>query len=126
LIVLDTHAWIWLASDPKRLSRRAANEIQRAKRIAISAISLWETAMLVRKGRIELDRGLLEWVEGALDSTRTEILPLTPSVAAVGSELELHGDPGDRIIAATALLAAAILVTKDEQLRRYDALKTVW
>jgi PIN domain nuclease of toxin-antitoxin system len=126
LIVLDTHAWIWLASDPKRLSRRAANEIQRAKRIAISAISLWETAMLVRKGRIELDRGLLEWVEGALDSTKAEILPLTPAVAAVGSELELHGDPGDRIIAATALLAAATLVTKDEHLRRYDALKTVW
>jgi len=78
------------------------------------------------KRRIELDRGLLEWVEHALESTKAEILPLTPAVAAVGSELELHGDPGDRIIAATALLAAATLVTKDEQLRRYDALKTVW
>jgi PIN domain nuclease of toxin-antitoxin system len=126
LIVLDTHAWIWLASDPKRLSRAAAKEIGRAKRIAVSAISLWEIAMLVRKRRIELDRGLLEWVERALESTRAEILPLTPAVAAVGSELELHGDRGDRIIAATALLAAATLVTKDEQLRRYDALKTVW
>jgi PIN domain nuclease of toxin-antitoxin system len=126
LIVLDTHAWIWLASDPKRLSRPAAKEIQRAKRIAVSAISLWEIAMLVRKRRIELDRSLLEWVERALESTRAEILPLTPAVAAVGSELELHGDPGDRIIAATALLAAATLVTKDEHLRRYDALKTVW
>lgn len=126
MIVLDTHAWIWLASDPKRLSRPAAKEIGRAKRIAVSAITLWETAMLVRKRRIELDRGLLEWVEFALDSTGAEVLPLTPAVAAVGSELELHGDPGDRIIAATALLAAATLVTKDEHLRRYDALKTVW
>lgn len=126
MIVLDTHVWIWLASDPKRLSRPAAKAIQRAKRIAVSAISLWEIAMLVRKRRIELDRGLLEWIERALESTKAEILPLTPAVAAVGSELELHGDPGDRIIAATVLLAAATLVTKDEQLRRYDALKTVW
>lgn len=61
--------------------------------------------MLVRKGRIEFDRGLLEWVDRAIESARAEILPLTPAVAAVGSELELHGDPGDRIIAATALLA---------------------
>jgi PIN domain nuclease of toxin-antitoxin system len=126
LIVLDTHAWIWLASDPKRLSRPAAKEIRRAKRVGVAAISLWETAMLVRKRRIELDRSLLEWIEHALESTRAEILPLTPAVAAVGSRLEIHGDPGDRIIAATALLAAATLVTKDEQLRRYDALKTVW
>jgi len=81
---------------------------------------------LAGERRIELDRGLLEWVEHALESTRAEILPLTPAVAAVGSQLELHGDPGDRIIAATALLAGATLVTKDEQLRRYDALKTVW
>ena len=115
-----------MASDPKRLSRPAAGAIQKAKRIALSAISLWEIAMLVRKKRIELDRGLLEWVEAALETTNVEILPLSPAVAAVGSELNLHGDPGDRIIAASALLAGATLVTKDEQLRKFDALKTVW
>lgn len=126
MIVLDTHVWVWMASDPKRLSRPAAGAIQKAKRIALSAISLWEIAMLVRKKRIELDRGLLEWVEAALETTNVEILPLSPAVAAVGSELNLHGDPGDRIIAASALLAGATLVTKDEQLRKFDALKTVW
>lgn len=127
MIVLDTHAWIWLASDPKRLSRAAVREIQKAKRIALSAISLWEVAMLVRRGRIELDRGLLEWIEHALESTRAEILPLMPAVAAVGSELQIHGDRGEVIIAATALLAAATLGgTKDEQLRRCAAPKTVW
>jgi len=126
VIVLDTHAWIWLLSDPKRLSRRAAREIQRAKRVGLSAISLWELSMLVHKKRVELDRGLLEWMELALDEPRFEILPLTPAVAALGSELEIHGDPADRMIAATALLTGATLVTKDVQLRQYQAIKTVW
>lgn len=126
MIVLDTHAWVWLASDPKRLSRRAAREIRRAKRIGISAISLWELSMLVRKNRIELDRELLEWIEHALEQTKTEVLPLTPAVAALGSALHVHGDPGDRMIAATSILAGATLVTKDTQLREYEALKTVW
>jgi PIN domain nuclease of toxin-antitoxin system len=126
VIVLDTHAWIWWRSDPARLSRRAAKEIQRAKRVGLSAISLWELSMLVRKRRLELDRELGEWMEHALEAPKLELLPLTPTVAALGSELEIHGDPGDRIIAATALLVGAALVTKDEKLQRYEALKTVW
>jgi len=82
--------------------------------------------MLVRKSRVELDRGLLEWMDQAVEATKTEILPLTPAVAALASELVIHGDPGDRMIAATALLAGATLVTKDTQLREYQAIKTVW
>jgi PIN domain nuclease of toxin-antitoxin system len=68
----------------------------------------------------------LEWVDGALEEDRLELLPLTPAVATLGSGLELHGDPGDRIIAATALLTGAALVTKDEKLQGYGPLKTVW
>jgi len=82
--------------------------------------------MLARKNRIAVDRGHLEWMEHALEETGVEVMPLTPSVAALASDIEIHGDPGDRIIAATALLAGASLVTKDAQLREYAALKTVW
>lgn len=62
----------------------------------------------------------------ALDEPTVEVLPLTPAVAALGSDLEIHGEPGDRIITATALLEGAVPVTKDERLRRYGPLKTVW
>jgi PIN domain nuclease of toxin-antitoxin system len=124
--VLDTHAWIWWRSDPSRLGRRAKKEIDGAKRLGLSAISVWELSMLVRKKRLELDRDLLEWAEGALEDPRLELLPLTPAVAVLGSELEIQGDPGDRIIAATALLAGATLVTKDARLQGYGPLKTVW
>ena len=126
MIVLDTHAWIWWTSDPARLSRRAAKEIQRARRVGLSAISLWELAILVRKRRLSLDRELLDWIEHSLENPKIEILPLTPAVAALGSEIALHGDPGDRIIAATALLCGATLVTKDARLRDFGALTTVW
>lgn len=60
MILLDTHTWIWWRSDPARLSRRAKNEIDRAKHVGLSAISLWELSMLLRKKRLELDRELLE------------------------------------------------------------------
>lgn len=126
MTVLDTHAWIWWRSDPSRLGRRAKKEIDGARRLGLSAISVWELSMLVRKKRLELDRDLLEWAEGALEDPRLELLPLTPAVAVLGSELEIHGDPGDRIIAATALLAGATLVTKDARLQGYGPLRTVW
>jgi PIN domain nuclease of toxin-antitoxin system len=126
VIVLDTHAWIWWRSDPLLLGRRAAREIDQAKRLGLSAISLWELAMLVRKGRIELDREPGEWMEEALAEPRLDLLPLTPQVAALGSTLDMHGDPGDRIIAATAILTGSTLVTKDAQLRRHASLKTLW
>ena len=50
MILLDTHAWIWLAAEPERLSRRASSAIRRAARsgeIAIASISLWETTMII-------------------------------------------------------------------------------
>ena len=56
MILLDTHAWIWWRADPGRLSAPAAALIATTDRIGLSAISVWELAMLVRRGRISLDR----------------------------------------------------------------------
>ena len=55
MIVLDTATWIWRASDPKRLTKSARRAIDEAERALVSAISVWEVAMLVAKRRIRLD-----------------------------------------------------------------------
>jgi PIN domain nuclease of toxin-antitoxin system len=84
--------------------------------------------MLVAKKRIRLDREVLAWMNEALAQERVSLLPLTPAVAAMGMNLgmSLHGDPGDQLIAATAILEGAVLVTRDEKLRGCSAVRTVW
>ena len=128
MILLDTHAWIWWASDPERLSKPAAHALRSAKAVGISAISCWEVATLVAKCRIRLDRDPLEWIEQGLALPNVQLLPLTPAISVRSTQLGrmFHGDPCDRILVATALLESATLVTKDEQIRKYPAIQTVW
>lgn len=127
MIVLDTHAWIWLASDPSQLGRAAARALRAARSRGVAAISCWEVAMLAAAGRIELDRDAVAWMDDSLRAERIELLPLTPAVAAVSAQLEaLRGDPADRLIVATALTHGAALVTCDERIRASGVVKTVW
>lgn len=126
MIVLDTHAWLWLVIDPQRLGPDAVEAIDQADEIGVSAISCWEVAMLAAKGRIALDRGTFEWLDAALAGPPAKLLPIDPEVAAVAVTLPLHGDPADRLIVATALSRGAPLVTKDEAIQKSGLLRTIW
>jgi PIN domain nuclease of toxin-antitoxin system len=127
MIVLDTHAWIWLSSEPKQLSRPAQYSLRKADRIGIPAISCWEFSMLVSKKRIEIDRGAVEWLEQALSQPRVELLPLTPSVAVTSTQLgNFQGDPADRLIVATAIVHSAKLISRDERIAECPLVETVW
>lgn len=127
MIVLDTHAWIWLLSDPDQLGRAGRAALRRDRVRGVAAISCWEVAMLASRGRITLDRDPVAWMEDALAAERLELLPLTPAVAAASAVLaDFHGDPADRLIVATALTHGATLLTRDERIRQSGAVKTVW
>lgn len=128
MIVLDTHAWIFAADDPKRLGKAARRAIAKADRVGVVGISLWELTLLVEKRRITLDRELLPWIQDALGDPRFELLPLTPAVVAAAHQLRgaLHGDPGDRIIVATALVEGAPLLSKDVQITESGIVPVVW
>jgi PIN domain nuclease of toxin-antitoxin system len=127
VIVLDTHAWIWLVSDPDQLGSAARKAIASDRSRGIAAISCWEVAMLAARGRIELDRDPVRWMDDAMAAEDIELLPLTPAVAVASAQLgRFHGDPADRLIVATALTHGAALVTKDERIRKIDLVKTVW
>jgi len=128
LIVLDTHAWLWWVSGAAALSRKAAREIRSAPRIGVSAVSCLEVAVAEARGRIELDRPALLWLQEALALPRVELLPLTPAVAVKASRFgrDFPGDPADRVIVATALLESAVLVTRDKKIREYPGVDTAW
>ncbi len=132
-LLLDTHALLWWLAGGSRLSARAAGEIARAAVVYVSPISFWETALLVARGRLTLDRDLHAWALDLLDEDRVELAPLSPQ-AAIGAALfdrdGFHGDPADRFLCATARDLAIPLVTKDRAIRGYGAstrqFRTIW
>jgi PIN domain nuclease of toxin-antitoxin system len=130
-IVLDTHAWVWWATEDRRLSRPAARAIARAAAndgVSLSAISVWEVAKKVEKQQLMLDRPLRDWVERALALPGLAVADLTPAILIESCSLPqpFHGDPADQIIVATARHLRATLVTKDRKLRDYPHIQSVW
>jgi PIN domain nuclease of toxin-antitoxin system len=126
LLLLDTHCWIWAQLGLiRQLSRAALQSIKDAERegnLRISVISIWELAMLEKHGRVALPMNLRMWVEQALSKPGIAVAPLTPEIAIESVHLpgELHGDPADRMLVATARVLGAKLVTKDARLIRYS------
>ena len=129
MILLDTHALVWLASEPAKLSRKATDAIRLAAQeggLGISAITLWELAWLVLHGRLALTGTVEAFVERI--ASRTSIQPITVKVAVLANqwpETYSH-DPCDRLIGATALAHGCPLITKDRKIRACKQLKTIW
>jgi PIN domain nuclease of toxin-antitoxin system len=129
VILLDTHALVWLAGDPRRLSRAAASAIRRAARsggVAISAISLWELAWLATHGRIEMAGTVEAYLEEV--SSRVAVRPITAKIAALANQLpaDYSSDRCDRLIGGTALAEGIALVTKDANIRGCKEIRTIW
>src|ERR1700728_991666 len=126
LLLLDTHCWIWAQLGLiQKLSRATLAAIRNAEsdgNIRISVISIWELAMLEKRGRVALPMNVRTWVERALGKPGIAVAPVTPEIAIESVHLpgELHGDPADRMLVATARVLGATLVTKDAQLIRYS------
>jgi PIN domain nuclease of toxin-antitoxin system len=129
LIVLDTHVLLWAIVDSKKLSRAADAAIRRSRQVdglAISAISLWELASLVARGRIRsygtVESSVNRLIEGVT------VKPVTPEIATLAAQFpdDYPRDPADRLIGATARAEGLALVTRDEGIRKSPLLKTIW
>jgi PIN domain nuclease of toxin-antitoxin system len=131
VILLDTHVLIWAAIEPNRLSRAATAALRRAKAsdgLAIASITLWETASLFSRRRIEAYSTVEASVRQVLDAVGVVVKPLTLEVAVLATQFaeDYSRDPADRIIGATARAEGLALVTKDEGIRRSPLVKTIW
>ena len=131
MIVLDTHCLLWMDRDDPVLGPAARLLIERSwheGQVAVSAISFWECALLAQRGRIVLPCAVEVWRADLLGAGVLE-LPLDGRIALLAATFDdLHRDPADRFIAATALGRDATLLTADEKLlawqsglRRHDA-----
>jgi PIN domain nuclease of toxin-antitoxin system len=126
LLLLDTHCWLWAQLGlVQKLSRPALAAIRDAESeggLRVSVISVWEVAMLEQRGRVALPMNIRMWIEEALSKPGISVAPLTPEIVIESVHLpgELHGDPADRMLVATARVLGATLLTKDAPLLRYS------
>lgn len=131
MIVLDTHVWLWWLSNPEKLTAPASLAIDdgvRDEGIIISAISTWEIALLVSRGRLELAINYRDWIAKTEGLPFVRFVPVDNTIALRSIDLpgHFHPDPADRIIAATAMTMGLALVTCDQKILGYPHLQTIW
>lgn len=130
MILLDTHVLIWWANgEHDRLSAAAiaAIEAEEQQRL-VSAISCWEVAMLVERGRLGLNVDMERWLNLVASVPRLQLLPLSPAVAVASTRLPgtFHADPADRFLVAQARHLNIALVTADSKIRAYPHVRSLW
>ena len=129
-LLLDTHIWHRWRAEPQRLSRQHARALVRTERrnetVSVSAISLWELAMLAVAGRIRVSQDLESWITEMADDPLIEVLPINPGIAATSVRLAgLAGAPADRLIAATAQCHDLTLLTADDRILAWAGVRVL-
>ncbi len=128
MIVLDTHVWVWWVhgAAPLTAAWQAYIQAHEHQGLGVSAISCWEVAKLVERGRLTLPCAVGLWLRQALAYPGMTLLPLSPEVAVESTQLPgtFHRDPADQIIVATARVYGCPLVTADQSIRAYPHVQT--
>lgn len=123
-LLLDTHIWLWRFRDPSRLGRRVFQHLNETdNELWLSPWSVYEALTLNYKGLIRIREDLTEWL--ALATAGTQEAPFTHEIALVARRLDMHQDPADRILAATAQVLDLTLVTADVRLRGLGTIRTM-
>ena len=88
MYLLDTHVFFWWAAEPQRLSDAQTQLLDRVEiegeAVGLSAISLWELAMLAQRGRIKPPKVMDLWLGEIESDPLVAVLPLTGRIAAEG------------------------------------------
>jgi PIN domain nuclease of toxin-antitoxin system len=130
VILLDTHAAVWMTTDKSLLSPAAASLIRDTSRagegVSIASSTLWEVAMITAKGGFRLPGTLSDYLRYL--EAMFVVLPITGAIAerAVQFSQEYPKDSTDRLIGATAVAHELVLVTRDEKIRATGEVRCIW
>ena len=131
MILLDTHALIWLLTEPDSLSVKSKKAIEQDYKkipIFVSSITIWEICLLAKRGKIDFFKPLERWLTELNQKTAFQFVPIDNTLAYLSQTLpgSFHPDPADSLIVATARHLGATLITKDAKIRKYKHVKTLW
>lgn len=120
-LLLDTHAFIWAAAEPDKLSSAARGAIaDRANDVFVSAAAAWEITIEAAIGKISLPADPAVWFPARVASLGFQMLDITAGHAlAIAALPGLHQDPFDRMMIAQAQLEGLTFVTRDAQNQKY-------
>ena len=129
--LLDTHTWIWWHMNPGKLSNKVKGLIANPNNydeLLLSAISPWEFSKLLEKQQLGISCEPEDWLRQALAMPKFRLVPLSPVIACRSTSLPppFHSDPADQIIVATARAENAVLLTKDDKIRKYRHMRSLW
>ncbi len=125
--LLDTCALLWLVNDDPQLSAPCREACATAFPLCVSAATAWELALKHRKGRLHLPFAPIDWWNRAVEAFALRVIPISAEIAMESTALpDLHADPADRLLVATARRHQLILLTPDDKIRRYPDVRTLW
>lgn len=129
VIVLDTHTVIWWTLDPSKLSERATKLCAGFGDTPayLSSISIWEIGVKIKKGKLQLGISATDFTDRLKRTGLVQIIPVDESIWLRNLELAWdHPDPADRTIVATALVKNVPILSKDDTIRQFSGVKTIW
>ena len=129
MILLDTHALVWWAVAPTKLSARAATVLAQMEEVGgyASAISVWEIEAKVRTKKLELPITIDELVARCEREAIVRLLPVDAKTWLRTARLDWeHRDPADRVIVATAAIEGLRVLTKDTAMQQQSIVECVW
>lgn len=125
--ILDTHAFLWMVTDDRRLSEAARVVIaDGANQVFLSTASMWEIVLKAGAGKLHVTGGAARFLEREMRRNRLSPLPIQPAhVLRVPTLPAIHKDPFDRLLIAQAQVENLPLITADPEIKRYPVL-VIW
>lgn len=129
MVLIDTHVLLWIFSDSGRLTISARNAIS-GNAVCVSIASLWEIAIKASLKREDKRLELKESIQKIAETCRAQeidIIPISPNdCQRIRTLPHHHEDPFDRLIMAQAIERGIPLITKDENIWKYQEVEKIW
>ena len=118
--LLDTHVFLWIVSDQRKLSARCVAVLQESKtELYLSAASVWEIGIKAGSGKLKLHKPLNQMLN-EVEVTGLKQMPVTwEHASGVETLPAIHKDPFDRLLIAQAKLEALTVLTSDTVFKQY-------
>lgn len=126
-LLLDTHVWVRMRTEPARLEARGRTRLEdRKSELWLSSVSVWELMLLADVGRLRLSPDPAAWIRRSLETMAVRVASIDVEIAIASRRISLpHEDPADRFLAATAKVHDLTLVTADERLLACREIRTL-